>query len=84
MASIVEILGVSSFGKSIILVLVSATATGIFGLLIVLIQTHAEKGLHERMDKIEDRVTEAKQEVIAETAKTITETAAQTNNEETK
>lgn len=53
MGTLVSVLAVTSFTQSIILVLVSACATGVFGLIIVLIQTHAEKEMHRRLDGLE-------------------------------
>lgn len=71
MGTLVSVLAVTSFGKSLILVLVSATATGIFGILIVLIQVHSERAIHKRMDKLEEStqtaVTQAKDEVTSKT-----------------
>lgn len=55
MAGIVTLLGVTPFEQSLILILVSASATGVFGLIIVLIQVHSEKALHERMDTLEGK-----------------------------
>jgi hypothetical protein len=59
MGTLVTILGATSFGQSVLLVLVSATATGIFGILIVLIQVHSEKALHERINDLENKANEA-------------------------
>jgi hypothetical protein len=56
MGLLVSLLAVTAFDRSIILVLVSATATGIFGILIVLIQTHSEARLHMRIDALETQV----------------------------
>lgn len=58
MGTLVSVLAITAFTQSIILVLVSATATGIFGLIICLIQTHSEARLHERLDHLESRATE--------------------------
>jgi hypothetical protein len=71
MATVVELLAIGGFGRSIILVLVSATATGIFGLIIVLVQTHAEAGLHQRLDSLERQVDQKASEINV-----TTETAA--------
>lgn len=77
MATLVTILAVTSFVQSVILVLVSATATGIFGILIVIIQIHSERGLHERMDKLEETtqvaVTQAKEEVTSTVQEQVTQ-----------
>lgn len=66
MGSLVTLLATTSFVQSIILVLVSATATGIFGLLIVLIQVHSERNIHDRLDKVENRVDEKAGEIKAQ------------------
>jgi hypothetical protein len=58
MATVVSFLAAetnTTFAQAVFLVLISATATGIFGLIIVLIQTHAEKGLHQRIDYLETK-----------------------------
>jgi hypothetical protein len=52
---LVEVLALTSFTRSIILVLVSAAATGIFGIIIVVVQTHAEANLHRRIDALEGK-----------------------------
>ncbi len=61
MGVLVSILAVTSFTKSIVLVLVSALATGVFGVMIVLKKAHAERSLHVRLDRLEDKATEAAQ-----------------------
>jgi divalent metal cation (Fe/Co/Zn/Cd) transporter len=73
MGVLVSVLAVTSFEKSIILVLVSACATGIFGIIIVLIQTHAEAGLHQRIDSLEGKTDalDTKADVITEKATNI-------------
>jgi Flp pilus assembly protein protease CpaA len=58
-SALVTVLGATTFLQSIILVLVSAAATGVFALLVVLIQTHSERAMHERIDKLESRAGEA-------------------------
>ncbi len=58
MASVVTIVGATTFGESLILVLVSASATGVFALLVVLIQVRAERSLHARIDALEEKGTE--------------------------
>lgn len=63
MGTLVSLLAVSAFGKSIILVLVSATATGIFGILIVLIQTHSEARIHERLTAVESQIETKSNEI---------------------
>lgn len=76
MGVLVEVLAVGSFTRSIILVLVSATATGIFGLLIVLVQVHVERGLHRRMDGIERQVNERSDQIVQTTEAAAHEAAA--------
>lgn len=66
MGIMVSLLAVTSFEKSIVLVVVSATATGIFGILIVLIQIHSERAIHRRIDSLEIKTEEAKEEVKAQ------------------
>jgi low affinity Fe/Cu permease len=76
MGVLVSIVAASTtFTESIVLVLVSALATGAFGIIIVLVQTHAERAMHKRLDNLEakadtaaDRATVAaeKTEKIAE------------------
>lgn len=61
--TLVSLLAVSAFGKSIILVLVSATATGVFGILIVLIQTHFEARIHERLNAVESQIETKSNEI---------------------
>lgn len=61
MGSLISILAIADFTESLILVIVSATVTGIFGLLICLIQVRAEKGIHTRMDFLEKKATEVDQ-----------------------
>lgn len=75
MTSVVLLLGATTFLESLALVLVSATATGVFGLLIVLIQVRSERSLHKRMDTLEVKATDAatKAAVTAETTQTIAE-----------
>lgn len=63
MGTLVSILAVTSFVQSVVLVLVSATATGIFGLIIVLIQVHSERALHERMDRVETQINTKSDEI---------------------
>lgn len=75
MASVVTLLASTTFGQSLILVLVSATATGIFGVLIVLIQVRSERNLHARLDTLERRAAERMDTLPAEVATTITEAA---------
>lgn len=70
MGIIVEVLALTSFQRSIILVLVSATATGIFGILIVLIQVHSEKQIHDRIDQVQEQI-DIKSDEIKQQATTI-------------
>lgn len=87
MATLVTVIAATTFIQSIILVLVSATATGIFGLVIVLIQVHSERGLHERINKMETQIDTKSDEIktqasdIAEKTQQIAEVV--TPNEET-
>lgn len=55
MTAVVTILGATTFLESLALILTSATATGIFGLLIVIVQVRGERALHQRMDTIEKK-----------------------------
>lgn len=77
MGTLVTLLAATSFTQSIILVLVSATATGIFGVLIVTIQVHSERVLHSRMDRLEEStqiaVTQAKKEVTSTVQEQVTQ-----------
>lgn len=95
MGTLVTILAATSFAQSIILVLVSATATGIFGMVIVLIQARSERGIHDRISDVENQIanqgnaiqtqnTELKRRAsdLAESTKQIKE--AVTPTEETK
>lgn len=75
MASIVTLLAATSFVQSIILVLVSATATGIFGIIIVLIQMKADAGIHARINEIQDQI-DTKSDEIKQQAESIAETVA--------
>lgn len=80
--TVIMILGATTFTQSVILVVISATTTGIFGLLIVLIQTRADRETHRKLDHVEsttqESITQAKDEV------TETITSAVTPNGETK
>lgn len=82
MATAVSVLVASAtFAESLILVIVSATATGIFGLLIVFVQVHSERNLHERIDRLEETAGHAvaTTDSIAETAGAIAQaTGAET------
>ena len=53
MGLFVSLLAIAPFFESLILVLVSACATGVFGLLIVLVQSHQDRAIHERMERLE-------------------------------
>jgi cytochrome c biogenesis protein CcdA len=55
MGTVVTILAATTFLQSVLLVLISATATGVFGLVIVLIQNHAEQRFHRRIDYLEQK-----------------------------
>jgi hypothetical protein len=84
MGTLVSLLAVTAFTQSIILVLVSATATGIFGLLIVLVQTHSEARLHQRINDLETQVdtkaseiTEKQDEAAQIAADKVTEKVAE-------
>lgn len=55
MASIVTLVAATTFAQSIVLVLISAAATGVFGIAIVLIQVHSERTIHRRLDILEER-----------------------------
>lgn len=76
MGVLVTVLAVEPFLESLALVLVSACATGIFGLVIVLVQVHAERELHGRMDRLEERGQRI--ESKADTAAIAADTAAAT------
>lgn len=78
MGILVSLLGATTFVQSILLVLVSATATGIFGILIVVIQVHSERSLHYRMDHLEERATEivTKSDIVKEQTQVIAEKVA--------
>lgn len=73
MGVLVTVLAAAGFVQSLILVLVSATATGVFGIVIVVIQTHSERNLHHRMDVLEDKANaiEGKADTIAAKAESI-------------
>jgi hypothetical protein len=70
MSAVVTVLAATSFQQSLILVIVSATATGVFALLAVIIQTHSAQGMYERLERLERRAGEAK--VIAQETHAIT------------
>lgn len=84
MGTLVSLLAVAGFEASLILVLVSACATGVFGILIVLIQTHSEKGLHERMERLEQTGSriEAQAGEATAVAQTIADAVTPNNGEE--
>lgn len=67
MAGIVTLLAATSFAQSVILVLISATATGIFGIVIVIIQMKSDKGIHDRINEIQTQI-DTKSEEIKEVA----------------
>lgn len=81
MGILVALLATTTFERSIVLVLVSATATGFFGILIVLIQVHSERNIHRRIDALEttttDVVTQAKDEVTTKTDEAVTQVSQQ-------
>lgn len=77
MGTLVSLLAVSAFGKSLILVVVSATATGIFGILIVLIQTHSEARIHERLNAVEDQINTKSEEIQTKQDEAATKAAEQ-------
>lgn len=59
-----QVVAEANFAQSLILVVVSATATGIFGVVIVLVQAHSEREMHARIDQLEgkaDKVVETTQ-----------------------
>ncbi len=64
MVAVVTTVAATTFGQSLILVLVSACATGVFALLVVLIQTRSDRRLHERLDRLE---TSQAREIAAQT-----------------
>lgn len=84
MGILVSLLAFSSFEKSVILVLVSATATGIFGIIIVIVQSHFAREIHDRIDAMEDRtkqtVVETTGAAVASVSAQIMESAAETQN----
>jgi ABC-type bacteriocin/lantibiotic exporter with double-glycine peptidase domain len=63
MGTLVTIIAATSFYQSVILVLVSATATGIFGILIVIIQTHSERAIHARIDALDSKADTAVEKI---------------------
>jgi hypothetical protein len=75
MGAAVSLLAVTSFEKSVALVLISASATGIFGIIIVLIQTHSEARLHDRIDHLESRADQIveKSDIVKEQTQVIAE-----------
>lgn len=81
MGVLVSLLAVAPFVESIVLVLVSACATGIFGLIIVLVQVRAERELHGRMDRLEEKADTAA--IAADTAATTADTIAKAVGAET-
>lgn len=73
MATLVTVLAITSFAQSIILVLVSATATGLFGILIVIIQVHSERSIHNRIDRLEDVTQKQTDDAVKKVSQQITE-----------
>jgi len=65
MATVVSLLAATAFWQSLVLVIVSATATGIFGILIVIIQTHSEKAIHARLDQLERQTQNQTRTIVA-------------------
>lgn len=84
MGILVSLLAVTSFEKSVALVLVSASATGIFGIIIVLIQTHSEARLHKRIDLLEGKADKIDSATTTTLEKTETIEQAVTPNGESK
>lgn len=85
----VSLLAVTAFEKSIILILISASATGIFGILIVLIQTRSEARIHERLNTVENQINiktaqiQHKQDIAAEkVAEKVTEVISTKEHED--
>lgn len=82
MSAVVTVLGATTFLQSLALVLVSATATGVFGAVIVIVQARAERALHDRMDTLGAKAADVarKAEATAQTATaTIVEAVRQAN-----
>lgn len=75
MGTLVSVLAVAPFVESLVLVLVSAAATGVFAVLVVLIQVHSERNLHERLDWLEGAADRLEQK--ADEVKATTETVAE-------
>lgn len=71
MSTLVTVLAATTFGQSIILVLVSATATGIFGLIIVLIQVKSEQHLHDRVNQMEKQINVKANQITAKTEEAV-------------
>jgi hypothetical protein len=71
MGVLVSILASSApFAEAVVLVLISAAATGVFGIVIVLVQTHAEAAMHRRLDKLEEQAGTAAQAATVAAEKT--------------
>lgn len=81
MSALVTLLAATAFWQSLVLVIVSAVATGIFALLVVLIQTHSERELHGRIDRLEQRTVTKVEKKIDEQTKTIVEHVSTANGE---
>lgn len=76
MAAILTLLADAAFWQSIVIALVSATATGVFAVLVVVIQIHSERTLHDRIDRLERQTKTAVQTKLDEQTRTIVETVA--------
>lgn len=76
MSALVTLLAATAFWQSVVLVAVSAAITGVFAVLVVVVQVHAEKALHSRLDRLEDRTRTTVERRLEEQTKTIVESVA--------
>lgn len=77
MAGVVTLLAATTFWESVVLVLISAIATGCFAIVVVMVQARSERSLHDRLDRLERQTTVSVARKLEEQTKTIVESVEQ-------
>ena len=81
-AAVTVLASVVPFWESVLLVLISATATGLFGILIVYVQARSEAQIHYRLEKLEEKGTSIENKADRIVEKTDTIQSVVTSSEE--
>ncbi len=76
MSLMVTLLAATAFWQSLVLVVVSAAVTGIFAVLVVVVQANAERSLRARLDRLEHRTVATVQQSLEQQTKAIVESVA--------